>query len=155
MDKKFLLKLIIILIFISLIVSLIVIINAIFKLSKEYNSLNKFTSKTSGTITKVIEYKGSEDRYTSNLAVDYEINEKKYSIYENYKSTRKLEFNVGDQITVVYDKENPDYCIPETIYEWRKNENKISKTACAYSVIREILILAVFSYISKKYVFEK
>lgn len=155
MLKRTIIELIIIIFFLSLVYSLIGLTFNIFSLSKEYKYLETFKNKTIGTVKEVKEYHGSPERYTSNLTIDYEIEGKEYSLSERYKSLENLKFNAEEQITVVYDKDNPNYCIPESIYEWQKDNIKLTKTACAYNIIKILLIIAVASYIVKNYIINK
>ena len=113
------------------------------ELRKEYKYLETLAEETTGIVKEVKKYQGSSDRQSIYMEIDYEIDGKEYRKKGSYDSKEEITFNKNEQIVVLYDKDNPDFCIPESILKYQKQKNKLEKTENGLKTIFILIIMGV------------
>ena len=119
-----------------------------YKLEKHLKIL---TEETVGTVIKYETYSKSggagrykQTRHYHNMTINYEVDGKKYSVEKDYIGGNKKIFKAWEKIDVLYNPNNPEDVVPETLVNWRMKQIKSSRIA---TTVMTILTTGFFTLI--------
>lgn len=113
--------------------------------------LKKYTGKTEGTVIRYTTHSKStggkykQTKYYHDITINYTINGKLHSNENEYAGKDGEIYEIGEQITILYDPTNSEKIIPEKIAKWQEKNYKQGRAA---SVILIVITGAFFGFIA-------
>lgn len=119
--------------------------------SNKLKKLKTYTSKTEGIVTRYTTHSKStsgkykQTKHYHDITVTYTVNGKIHSNENEYPGKNGEIFEIGEQITILYDPTDSEKIIPEKIAKWQEKNYKQGRVC---SVILIVITGAFFGFIA-------